>query len=89
MTITAQTLYHGDTVVNGGTLTIAGTLNTPTASVSVATGATLNAASIVADSLTIGGGPFAVAPAPVPEPSTLVLLALAGLALVGAYARRR
>jgi hypothetical protein len=57
-------------------------IDTPSAFVYVATGATLNSPSIVADTLTIGG-PQIGAAAAVPEPGTLVLLALAVLALAG------
>jgi fibronectin-binding autotransporter adhesin len=82
--------YIGDTIVDEGTMNIPA-INTPASMVYVATGATLNAASIVSDSLYIGGAPImpAAAAAAVPEPSTLVLLALAGLACAGAYIRRK
>jgi fibronectin-binding autotransporter adhesin len=95
LTLTGALSYTGDTIVNDGTLTIAGTgeLNTPLAKVEVATGATLNASSITCDTLTIGGGPFSFASSlapvtPVPEPSTMALLLLAGLSLAGWAIRR-
>ena len=50
--------------------------------------ATLTAPSIVQGTLTIGGVAPTAAGA-VPEPSTIVLLVLAGLAVVGAYLRRK
>ena len=89
LTLTGNLSYTGDTTVNGGTLTVNNLISSP--NVYVATVATLNAASIVANTLTIGGPPLAAASAnaSVPEPSTLALLALAGLALVGAYSRRK
>jgi autotransporter-associated beta strand protein len=92
LTLVAGNTYIGDTVVDAGTLNIPA-INTPSAEVYVATDAVLNTASIVANTLTIGGAPRVAASASsvtaVPEPSTLVLLALAGMALVGAYIRRR
>jgi hypothetical protein len=57
----------------------------------VVDGSALTATSINVDTLTIGG-PAASAGLvvnTVPEPGTFVLLALAGLSLVGAYLRRR
>jgi autotransporter-associated beta strand protein len=95
LTLTADPVYKGDTFVNEGALTV-GNLNTPSATVTVATDATLNAASIVADSLVIGA-PAVSYPAPVvsgaavvvPEPSTLVLLALAGMGALVAVWRRK
>jgi fibronectin-binding autotransporter adhesin len=84
--------YTGDTIVNEGALNIPA-INTPSSMVYVAVDSTLNASSIVADSLYIGGNPLplpkASNTAAVPEPGTFVLLALAGLALVGAYIRRK
>ena len=92
LTLTGALSYTGNTIVNDGTLTIAGTgeLNTPLAKVEVATGATLNASSITCDTLTIGGGPFhaPVVGGAVPEPSTMALLVLAGLSLAGWAIRR-
>jgi autotransporter-associated beta strand protein len=88
LTLTGANTYSGDTVVEAGTLNIAN-LNTPNATVYVGEGGTLNCTSIVADTLNIGSLPAAAAPLAVPEPGTLALLALAGIALVGAYLRRR
>jgi autotransporter-associated beta strand protein len=86
LTLTASPTYHGDTTVDAGTLNVP-VLNTPNATVYVATDAKLNASSIVAGTLTIGG-PAKVANA-VPEPSAMLLLVLAGLALAGASLRRK
>ncbi|MCC6123368.1 MAG: autotransporter-associated beta strand repeat-containing protein [Pirellulales bacterium] len=88
LTLSAGQTYTGNTFVNEGTLTFTTPLSTPTAAVSVAVGATLNAPSIVANSLNIGV-PMQAAAAAVPEPGTLVLLLLAGAALAGAYLRRK
>jgi fibronectin-binding autotransporter adhesin len=79
--------YTGDTTVVGGTLTVSG-LNTPSSDVTVSNDAVLNAGSIVASTLTIGGSRVP-APAPVPEPGTVVLLALAGLGTLLAAWRRK
>jgi autotransporter-associated beta strand protein len=90
LTLTVQPTYTGDTTVNEGSLTVVGAIDTPASDVFVATGATLNAASIVADTLTIGGAPHATAnAAAVPEPGTFVLLALAGMAALLAALRRK
>ena len=78
LTLTADPGYTGNTTVDAGALTV-GNLNTPRAVVYIATGTTLNATSIVADTLTIGGPPLASS-TPVPEPGGLLLLALAGAA---------
>ncbi|MCC6124556.1 MAG: autotransporter-associated beta strand repeat-containing protein [Pirellulales bacterium] len=83
LTLTGGLSYAGNTAVNAGTLNLS-SLNTPAATVSVATGATLNAASIVANAITIGGPPVAA----VPEPGTLALLTAAGL-LAALFVRRR
>ncbi len=80
-TLEGALLYAGDTTVYEGILN-ATAIDTPAATVMVAGGATLNAPSIVADTLTIGGTPVAVNGA-VPEPGALVLLILAGLTLAG------
>jgi autotransporter-associated beta strand protein len=90
MMLLTDASYTGDTTVVAGTLS-ALNIDTPAASVSVATGATLDAGSIVADALNIGGTFVAArgGNAAVPEPSMLVLIALAGLAVPGAYFRRR
>ncbi|MCC6125790.1 MAG: autotransporter-associated beta strand repeat-containing protein [Pirellulales bacterium] len=87
LTLTGAVGYNGNTTVNQGTLTLAA-LNTPAAAVYVATGGTLNAASIAANSMTIGGAPLAAAAA-VPEPGTLLLLALAGAGMLLAAWRRK
>jgi len=76
--------YDGNTTVDAGTLTVS-SLNTPSSTVYVAADATLNAGSIVADTLTIGGTPTVSS---VPEPSSLALLALAAAALAGMCLRR-
>jgi autotransporter-associated beta strand protein len=90
LTLTGSVGYTGDTIVNVGGLTVNAGLNTPTATVYVATGTTLNAPSIVADTLVIGGGPYVAATAAaVPEPSTFVLLALAGMVALFAARRRK
>ncbi|MCC6123367.1 MAG: autotransporter-associated beta strand repeat-containing protein [Pirellulales bacterium] len=62
---------------------------TGTGATFVASTGSLTAPSIVQNSLTIGGGPYAAGSAAVPEPGTLVLLLLAGAALAGAYLRRK
>jgi autotransporter-associated beta strand protein len=86
LTLTALPTYTGDTTVNQGTLNADAGISTPDATVYVADGATLNASSIVADTLSIGGAPLAAA---VPEPGTLALLALAVLGIAFAAWRRR
>jgi autotransporter-associated beta strand protein len=85
LTLTQDIAYTGDTIVNSGIL-VAQNMTT-SANISVLGTAVLDAKSIVTGTLTIGGTPLATAA--VPEPGTLVLLALAGLALVGAYLRRK
>jgi autotransporter-associated beta strand protein len=87
LTLSGTLSYTGNTTVNDGTLNVA-VLNTPSATVYVATGGTLNAASIVADKLTIGGDPIGMTAA-VPEPSTFALLALGVLTLLGWAGRKR
>ncbi|MCC6124155.1 MAG: autotransporter-associated beta strand repeat-containing protein [Pirellulales bacterium] len=86
-TLTGALLYTGDTTVYGGTLN-ATAIATPAATVWVGTGGTLNAPSIAAGSLIIGGTPAAAAAA-VPEPGALALLILAAMVTVAAYLRRR
>jgi fibronectin-binding autotransporter adhesin len=88
LTLTAPLTDIGDTTVNQGTLIASAGINTPSDMVYVATGATLTAPSIVADTLTIGGAPVVAATA-VPEPGTLALLALAGLFAVLCAWRRK
>ena len=71
LTLTGTLSYTGNTVIDVGTLT-ATAINTPSALVYVATGATLNAPSITADTLTIGGAPMASASGvlrPCPSPA--------------------
>jgi autotransporter-associated beta strand protein len=78
LTLTAALTEIGDTTVDRGTLNAAGGIDTPSATVYVASGAALTAPSIVADTLTIGGPQTGAAA--VPEPGTLALLILAFLA---------
>jgi fibronectin-binding autotransporter adhesin len=87
LTLTGALTYSGDTTVNVGTLNATTGIDTPNAAVYVATGATLNASSIVADTLTIGGAPHVAANA-VPEPGTLVLLVLFGMGALLAWRRK-
>jgi autotransporter-associated beta strand protein len=61
--------YTGNTIVNGGTLTVT-TLNIPSASVAIGNGATFKAGSLVCDTLIIGNSATVAA---VPEPSSLML----------------
>ncbi len=77
----------GDTNVVAGTLDVP-SLNTPSSAVNVYGGGTLNAGSILADSLNIGGPAPAAAVNSVPEPGTLALLVLA-LGLAGTAWRRK
>jgi autotransporter-associated beta strand protein len=88
LTLAQLPTYAGDTTVNQGALNANAGLNTPDATVYVATGATLTASSIVADTLAIGG-PQHVAAATVPEPGAFVLLALAVLGLAEMAWRKR
>ena len=71
LTLTSVPSYTGDTCVYAGDLTLP-SLNTPSAVVTVYDGGTLNAGSIVADTLTIGGTAPSTATA-VPEPGTFAL----------------
>jgi autotransporter-associated beta strand protein len=91
LTLTGTNTYTGDTNVNEGVLDATTGINTPTATIRVADGATLTATSIVADTLVIGGAPVPgpVTPSAVPEPSVLTLLALCGLTSLGLFFRRK
>ena len=71
-------------VPDGGSLAMASLTGKGTTTING--NGTLILASIVQDTLVIGGSTTV---APVPEPSTLVLLVLAGLALAGVYFRRK
>ena len=92
LTLTGALSYTGNTTVSGGVLTVSN-IDTPAATVSVlGAGSTLNATSIVADTLNISssGGTNGVVPALasqnvniVPEPCALALLLL-GLLSLGA-----
>ncbi|MCC6125748.1 MAG: autotransporter-associated beta strand repeat-containing protein [Pirellulales bacterium] len=86
LSLTGALSYNGNTTVNQGALAVTA-LNTPAAAVYVANAGTLNAGSIVANSLTVGGPPLA-ATAAVPEPGALMLLALAGLGALLAWRRK-
>jgi hypothetical protein len=73
--------------MNNGTTTF--TTVSGNGSMHVADGSTLNATSIVLDTLTIGGPATASASmAAVPEPGTFVLLALAGIGAILAWRRK-
>jgi autotransporter-associated beta strand protein len=84
LTLEVSPTYQGNTTINAGGLSVPN-LNTPNASVYVATAATLTASSIVADTLTIGGAPIQIgaaassSPHAVPEPGTFLLLIAFGL----------
>jgi fibronectin-binding autotransporter adhesin len=89
LTLEASPTYSGNTTVNAGALVLP-TLNTPNATVYVATDASLTASSITASTLSIGGDPHrGAAPLPVPEPSVLVLLSALGLCGVYKMLRRK
>jgi hypothetical protein len=92
LTLTGIANETGTTTINAlsklqVTATGANTLRAVTGggSLSVSNGAALTTASIRVGSL----APASAAASAVPEPGTLVLLVLAGLALVGAYVRRK
>jgi autotransporter-associated beta strand protein len=87
--LTGSLTYTGDTTVNGGTLVV-NDLVIPSSTISVMDGAVLEANSIVADTLSIGGtsSSSAAPPAAVPEPSVMVLLTLA-LAIAAACMTKR
>ena len=78
-------------IANNGDFGVSGNLKLGTVSgsgeLAVTGSGHLTASSIVQHRLVIGGASTMVAS--VPEPGTLVLLALAGLALAGAYVRRK
>jgi fibronectin-binding autotransporter adhesin len=84
LSLTSDPTYTGSTTVTGGTLDIAGNLDTPLATISVANDATLKVDWLKAATLSIGNAPAAAA---IPEPSTILLLSLAGI--VGLLAWRR
>jgi autotransporter-associated beta strand protein len=98
LSATSATPYTGNTAVSDGVLNVP-LINTPSATVSVTGTGTLNATSIVANSLVIGSAFAAQSSSPalaaqaassVPEPGTFALLAagLAGIAATG-WLRRR
>jgi autotransporter-associated beta strand protein len=87
LTLNGDLSYTGSTTVAAGKLVVNGAL-THSPDVTVANGAQLFAASIVADSLTIGGSNNSSAQA-VPEPSAMVLAILGGLGLMTFLLRRR
>ena len=94
MTLTGALTYKGNTAINAGALQIdtlgSVTLSTITGvgTLGVGSGTNLTATSINVDTLIIGAEAPGAAAA-VPEPGALVLLALAGLTLAGAYLRRK
>ena len=95
LTLAVAPTYTGNTEIADGTLqlNVPGTVTLSTVTgagtLKVADGTTLIATSIDVGTLTIGGPATGAALAAVPEPGTLVLLALAGLTLTGAYLRRK
>jgi fibronectin-binding autotransporter adhesin len=89
LTLSVLPTYTGNTTVDQGTLNLPTGISTPSATVYVATGAALNASSIVANTLTIGGPPLtASSAAAVPEPGAFALLAIALAAVAGGYCRK-
>jgi autotransporter-associated beta strand protein len=88
LTLSGALSYTGDTTVAQGTLNLTTALNTPDATVTVVDGTTLNAVSIVADTLVIGGTLPAPPLAAVPEPGTLALLVAAVAGLLAVIRRR-
>jgi autotransporter-associated beta strand protein len=77
--------YDGDTTVNAGTLTVGSLIHSPNVTVH----GTLNAASLVCDTLTIGVPPANLLAVPVPEPSVFAMLGILGVCLGGFVWRKR
>jgi autotransporter-associated beta strand protein len=88
LTLVAEPSYTGSTTVAAGTLIVEGAL-THSPNIAVERDAKLIAASIVADSLTIGGGPSGASVNAVPEPSAIVLALVAGFGFTIYKLRRR
>ncbi len=100
LTITQNATYTGNTTASAGILDMLD-INTPSATVTVEGGAELTARSVKCNTVTLGagstliikalpGGPTAaLSISPVPEPGTLVLLAMAGLAMIFAKWRKK
>jgi autotransporter-associated beta strand protein len=90
LTLTGALSRTGGTIVDDGTLNVTLGINTPNATVYVATGGTLNTPTIVADTLIIGGAPLTPSAATVPEPGTLAMLILAAMGMAGlAWLKRK
>ena len=89
LTLSGTLSYTGDTTVAQGTLNLTTALNTPDATVTVVDGTTLNAVSIVADTLVIGGTLPTPNVAAVPEPGTLAMLFAVAAGLLATVWRRK